>query len=89
MYFMAQHFRARAGEEAEEGLQGLVQIYTDLNLVNQGVAARLQDAAGLDSSRSAVALLDIFAQLIPFTFDQALESLEPLFAAYLAGGRGP
>jgi hypothetical protein len=89
MHLLAQHFRGRAGLQAEQGFGGLVQIYADLNTVNQQVAARLQEAAGQDSSRSAVALLDIFAQIIPFTFDQALESLGPLFAAYLAtGGSG-
>jgi hypothetical protein len=30
-----------------------------------------------------VALLDVFAQLIPFQFDQALEELRELFGAYL------
>ena len=51
--------------------------------VNQHVVDRLQDAAGRDSSRSAVALLDVFAQLIPFQFDQLVGELRPLFAAYL------
>jgi hypothetical protein len=83
MYRLAQHLRSGSGLTPDEAFDALSAIYADVNLVNRHVASRLQDAAGQDSSRSAVALLDVFAQLIPFQFDQLVEELRPLFAAYL------
>lgn len=83
MYTMAQRLRAGAGLEPDDAFEGLARIYADVNLVNTHVAQRLLDAAGEDSSRSAVALLDVFAQLIPFQFEQALEQLRGLFGAHL------
>ncbi|MBW2276737.1 MAG: hypothetical protein JRF63_04545, partial [Deltaproteobacteria bacterium] len=83
MHRLAQRMRVVAGLEQDEAFDGLTQVYADINLVNSHVAERLLDAAGEDSSRSAVALLDVFAQLIPFQFDQALEELRGLFGAYL------
>jgi hypothetical protein len=83
MHRLAQQLRAEAGVAVSDGFGELAQVYADINLVNQHVVARLQDAAGEDSSRSAVALLDVFAQLIPFQFDQALDDLRALFEAYL------
>jgi hypothetical protein len=83
MHRLAQHLRSSSGLAPDEAFDALSSIYADINLVNQHVAERLQEAAGRDSSRSAVALLDVFAQLIPFQFDQLVEELRPLFAAYL------
>lgn len=83
MHRLAQRLRASAGLEPDDAFDRLTQIYADINLVNTHVAQRLLDARGEDSSRSAVALLDVFAQLIPFQFDQALEQLRGLFGAYL------
>jgi hypothetical protein len=83
MYTLAQRLRVGAGLEPDDAFEGLTRIYADINSVNTHVAERLLEAAGEDSSRSAVALLDVFAQLIPFQFDQALEQLRGLFGAYL------
>jgi hypothetical protein len=83
MHRLAQWMRGAAGLAEDEAFDRLTRIYGDINQVNTHVAERLLDAAGEDSSRSAVALLDVFAQLIPFQFDQALEELRELFGAYL------
>lgn len=83
MHRLAQALRATDGREQDAAFDELTRIYADINVVNTFVAQRLLDAAGQDSSRSAVALLDVFAQLIPFQFEQALEELRPLFGAYL------
>jgi hypothetical protein len=83
MHRLAQRMRVAAGLVEDEAFDLLTRVYADVNLVNTHVAQRLLDAAGEDSSRSAVALLDVFAQLIPFQFDQAIEELRGLFGAYL------
>jgi hypothetical protein len=83
MHRLAQRLRGAAGFEEDDAFDTLTEIYSDINLVNTHVAERLLEASGEDSSRSAVALLDVFAQLIPFQFDQALEELRGLFGAYL------
>lgn len=83
MYLMAQQLRRAQELDADPGFDGLADIYADMNLVNIHIAERLQDAADKDSTRNAVALLDVFAQLVPMQLDQALEDLRPLFNAYL------
>lgn len=83
MYLMAQQLRRAEGRDADPGFDGLVDIYADINLVNIHIAERLQEAADKDSTRNAVALLDVFAQLVPLQLEQALEDLRPLFLAYL------
>jgi hypothetical protein len=83
MHRLAQRMRAVAGLDEDGAFDDLTRVYADINVVNTQVAERLLEAAGKDSSRSAVALLDVFAQLIPFQFDQALEDLRGLFDAYL------
>jgi hypothetical protein len=83
MYQLAQHVRRSRGLDADEGFGGLAEIYANLNVVNMHLVERLQEAAGQDSSRNAVSLLDVFAQLLPLQLDDALDELLPCFDAYL------
>jgi len=83
MFLLAQHLRRSRGLEAREGLGGLSEIYGELNVVNRHLAERLRAACEKDSALNAVALLDVFAQLLPMQLDEPLEELAPLFEAYL------
>ncbi len=83
MYRLAQHYRGEAGLEADPAFDRLSEIYKEINRVNMQVTERLRSAAGRDSSRNAMALLDVFAQLLPLSFEQAIEEMKPLFDAYL------
>jgi hypothetical protein len=84
MYRLAQHVRRGEGLEEDPMFAGLSEAYARLNTVNRHIALRLRAAASRDSARSAVALLDVFAQLLPMQLDEPLDELRPLFAAYLS-----
>jgi hypothetical protein len=85
MFRLAQHLRQSRGLAPEEGLAGLAAIYGALNVVNRHLAERLRAACEKDSALNAVALLDVFAQLLPMQLDEPLDELAVLFAAYLDG----
>jgi len=82
MYALAQRIRSARGLEVDAGYDGLSDIYSDINLVNMHIVERLQEAAGKDSTRNAVTLLDVFAQLVPMQLDEVLDEQLPYFGAY-------
>ncbi len=83
MYVLSQWVRKAKGLDPDRGLDALADIYANINVVNEHIMQRLQEAADKDSTRCAVALLDVFAQILPMQLDDALDELGPLFDAYL------
>jgi hypothetical protein len=83
MYLVAQYFRKKRGLEADWDLEGLAPLYEEVGKVNLGFAKRLQAAAGRDSSRNALAHLDVFAVMLNQPAGWIFDALEPVFASYL------
>ncbi len=83
MYLLGQYMRRRVGLEADFELEGLRDIYTRVRQVNLGMSERMRDADTVDSPVNAVVLLDLFAQAVPYSVDDALEEFSELFANYL------
>ncbi len=87
-YLLAQYLRARKGESADAGLEGLKAHYQELQEVNQAMAARIRHVASsaqarmADGTINALTLLDVFAQTVPLSIDSTLEDLQPAFARY-------
>lgn len=79
-YLLGQYLRARAGETPDWTLDGLAASYQALHTVNVAMAQRLREACGQDAAVNAVVLLDMFAKAVPYSVDESLESLQPLFA---------
>jgi hypothetical protein len=82
MYLVSQHVRAQHGQTADWALNGFVQMYRDIQVVNAAFAARLRQFVTQDANANALVILDCFAALI--SLDAELqrslpESLEPLF----------
>ncbi len=84
MYLLAQNMRGKNGLEADAGFEGLTKIYANINKVNLHVADRIREASKKDSTANALVLLDVFAQLLPMQFDEALEEILTCFEAYLS-----
>jgi hypothetical protein len=84
MFLIAQYFLK--GKKAGSGLnlQGLTQIYNNMNLLNINVAERLRNAACTESSINGIILLDVFAHTMPFVIEEQLEEIRYLFAPYLS-----
>jgi len=83
MYLLAQYFRQKQGMEPDWRLQGLARIYQDVQVVNEGMAARLLNASREDAGVNAVVHLDVFAQVMPQLIEDDLAKIEYLFAAYM------
>ena len=87
MFLLAQYLKSRSGVEANLDLEGLKEIYRNMNLVNQGIGHRLRVAGEKDSSLNALVVLDMFTMLLPATIDYALEEeVASYFRSYLEGG---
>ena len=89
MYLLGQYLRQQAGGEADFSMQGLVAIYADLQILNHAMAKRLAAAIKRDASINALVLLDYFTMVLPAALNESLESMRPLFHAYLPSNLPP
>lgn len=86
MYLLAQYLRAKRGASAEWDGKGIGPLVEEIRTVNDYFSKRLRTTNIEDATLNAIVRLDAFADVIAFTVDQhMLETLEPLFRAYLPG----
>ena len=78
-YLLGQYFRYKNGEEADWDLKNLMDSYENIQLLNQGLAARMRSVVDKDANLNALVVLDIFAKELPFSIQKSLENLEYLF----------
>lgn len=83
MFLMAQYFRARHGGATDLNLDGLRQHYQRMHEINLAMARRLRAACDKDAPVNAVALLDLFAKILPWSIDESLAEIEYLFRSWL------
>ncbi len=81
-YLLGQFFLKKRGLEADFTLNGLVEIYNRIKVVNKAMADRIRALRGKDANINALILLDAFAMDIPFTIEERIAELEPLFHTY-------
>ncbi|MDP1636058.1 MAG: hypothetical protein Q8L69_15430 [Gallionellaceae bacterium] len=80
-YLLEQYIGGGENGAPDRTLAALTQRYKALHEVNMAMAQRLRDAGTEDAAVNAVVLLDLLAKAIPFSVEDSLESLRPLFAA--------
>lgn len=83
MYLLAQYTRAKNGLEPDWTLQGLRQIYAEIDVINISMVKRLRAATEEDASLNAVVILDSFAKMVPMSIDGSFGGMEDLFWPYL------
>ena len=83
MYLLAQYFLKKQGIEADLELEGLAEIYQNIQIINKAMAKRLRGISDKDSAMNALVLLDIFAKTLPFAIEESLEEVRYLFVPYL------
>ncbi len=89
MYLLAQYFLQREGKKGDFELQGLKQIYDNMQLVNTAIAVRLRAASKTDASVNAIIMLDMYAKAIPYVIEESLEEIRYLFTPYLTDRGDP
>jgi hypothetical protein len=78
-YLLGQYFQKQKGWEFDFGLEGLKANYAQLQHVNAAMATRMRTIRMEDSTVNALVLLDLFAQTLSYSIDEALEELRPAF----------
>jgi hypothetical protein len=86
MYLLAQYFRYKDGREADIGLEGLTKIYSNIQIMNEAMAARLRAVSEKDVAVNSLVILDVFAQTVPFVIEESLEEIRYLFTPYFQIG---
>jgi hypothetical protein len=79
MYLLAQYFERSRGSEPDWDLENLRANYQELQHVNAAMAARLREVSEKDGTLNALVLLDLFAKALPYSIDDALEDVRPVF----------
>ncbi|MBT7408601.1 MAG: hypothetical protein HN826_02760 [Methylococcales bacterium] len=85
-YLLSQYFKFKKGKEVSFEMDGLVAVYENMQIINQGMAKRLKVACKEDSSVNAVIILDMFAQNLSILIEESLEEIENLYDSYLELG---
>ena len=88
MYLLAQYFVHRDGESPDLDLDGLRNMYKQMQVVNFAIAERLRAVDGKDGAVNAVILLDLFTRILPDAVEDALGNIRHLFAPYRDGSAG-
>lgn len=83
-YLLSQYFLKEDGKKADFALDGLTQIYKNLQSVNISIASRLRSATESDSSVNAIILLDTYAQALPIVMDTSLNEIKAMYEPYYA-----
>lgn len=84
MYLLAQYFLSKRGKNPDWGLEKLVNIYNDIQMVNKHFRERLSATKVNDASVNALVNLNCFADLTAFAIEEnRLDEIELLFQAYL------
>jgi len=84
MYFFAQYFMQKSGEEVVWGLEGLEHIYQKVEKLNRDMAARIRSAVTGDAALNALVKLDFFGKNVFFELEDQFINLESLFRSYFA-----
>lgn len=83
MYLLAQYLLARRGQKPDWKLHDLVQMYKDIQLVNEHLLTRLSAIDKQDPSVNALVVLEALSYAIAFSVDkEMLDEIEVLFRAY-------
>lgn len=82
-YVMAQFIRQQEGLEAADSLDGLYDIYGELEIVNAALATRLKMADLEGTIAKSLMEWDVFSGMFPIRADDILTQMRPLFSAYL------
>ena len=82
-YLLGQYFLKKSGRPADLGLDGLLMVYDDIQIVNQSMLERLRTATQTDSTVNALILLDVYAKFALIDLDECLEDIRRLFEPFM------
>jgi hypothetical protein len=82
-FLLSQYFLKKSGRPANLGLEGLVKVYDEIQIVNQSMLERLRSATQTDSTVNGLILLDVYAKFALIDLDECMEDIRRLFDPFL------
>ncbi len=82
MYLLAQYFRKKENRMPDQALEGLTEIYRNMQIMNNALAERIRTASETDSSVNALVMLDMHAKTVYYVIEDYLDEIRPMFSAY-------
>lgn len=83
VFLMGQFLRHREGQSATFDIDGLLEIYNHLEIVNTAMASRLKSVGERESGVQPLKEWDIFSGMFGLRMQDMLAKIRPLFSAYL------
>ncbi len=84
MYLLAQHFRQKDGTAPDLELEGLVELYRKLQVVNETMTERLKAAGIKPAMAQSIIPLDLLSHAMPLNIRISLERIRPFFEPLIA-----
>lgn len=84
MYLLAQYFRGKQGLAADPEMEGLSEMYRQLQVVNDAMTERLRAGARRETASHAIVTLDLFSHTLPFDIRSSLSRLRHLYDGYFS-----
>ena len=85
MYLLAQYFIQKEGGRPDLALDGLREIYANVQQLNSAMADRIRAAIHQDAAVNALVILDFFALRFSIEIEDQLAAIKPLFSSYFHG----
>lgn len=83
MYLLGQYFVNTTNNKGKIEFSGLIEFYKDLNVLNRAIASRIKNVTTSDSVKNAIALLDMYSNLVPLLVEDQLVEMRGFFKAFL------
>jgi len=83
IYLLAQFIKKNNNQNATLELEGLKEIYQNIQHINRKMIDRIKSVATNDATINAIVSLDMLANLMPLVIDEQIEEVKHLFKAYL------
>jgi hypothetical protein len=78
-YLMRQYFIQKESGTPDWSLNGLIDIYTKVSVVNRGISRRIANASKKDANINAIIILHSYGESIPFFIENNLSEIRYLF----------
>ncbi len=78
-YLIKQYFMHREGEKPDLELQGLRQLYSQLQIVNKDFMTRIRAASSSDANLNAINILFSLSAVVAITILDKLDQMKPMF----------
>ncbi len=82
-YLLGQYFIYKNGGKPDWNMDGLKEIYKEIEKVNENMALRLREVMKRDASVNALVILDVFAKFVPISLESSLNRLKYLYEEWL------